>query len=67
MYYVFYNILQPEAETKAEPEVAGGQITVLFSTISKTISPELVKKTQAVFQFNVKGISIKLCTILSML
>ncbi|XP_026324741.1 hydroxysteroid dehydrogenase-like protein 2 isoform X1 [Hyposmocoma kahamanoa] len=46
---------KPEAETKAGPEAAGGQITVLFSTISKTITPELVQKTQAVFQFNVKG------------
>ncbi|XP_022125159.1 hydroxysteroid dehydrogenase-like protein 2 isoform X1 [Pieris rapae] len=34
---------------------AGGQIPALFETISKSITPELVKKTQAVYQFNVKG------------
>ncbi|CAK1552727.1 unnamed protein product [Leptosia nina] len=33
----------------------GGQIPALFDTISKSITPELVKKTQAVYQFNVKG------------
>ncbi|XP_039754217.1 hydroxysteroid dehydrogenase-like protein 2 isoform X2 [Pararge aegeria] len=41
-----------EAEKKAE---SGGQIPQLFALITKTITPELVKKTQAVFQFNVKG------------
>ncbi|XP_045772124.1 hydroxysteroid dehydrogenase-like protein 2 isoform X2 [Maniola jurtina] len=41
-----------EAEKKSE---SGGQIPQLFGLISKTITPELVKKTQAVFQFNVKG------------
>ncbi|CAH2036978.1 unnamed protein product, partial [Iphiclides podalirius] len=34
---------------------SGGQIPQLFTTISKVITPELVKKTQAVYQFNVKG------------
>ncbi|XP_045514728.1 hydroxysteroid dehydrogenase-like protein 2 isoform X1 [Pieris brassicae] len=34
---------------------AGGQIPALFETIGKSITPELVKKTQAVYQFNVKG------------
>ncbi|XP_049869539.1 hydroxysteroid dehydrogenase-like protein 2 isoform X1 [Pectinophora gossypiella] len=34
---------------------AGGQIPALFASIGKVLSPELVKKTQAVFQFNVKG------------
>ncbi|XP_030023792.1 hydroxysteroid dehydrogenase-like protein 2 isoform X1 [Manduca sexta] len=33
----------------------GGQIPELFATISKNLSPELVKKTQAIYQFNVKG------------
>ncbi|XP_014361629.2 hydroxysteroid dehydrogenase-like protein 2 isoform X1 [Papilio machaon] len=37
---------------KSEPE---GQIPTLFGSISKVITPELVKKTQAVYQFNVKG------------
>ncbi|CAH0723193.1 unnamed protein product, partial [Brenthis ino] len=32
-----------------------GQIPALFDVIGKSINPELVKKTQAVFQFNVKG------------
>ncbi|XP_034830920.1 hydroxysteroid dehydrogenase-like protein 2 isoform X2 [Maniola hyperantus] len=41
-----------EAEKKSE---SGGQIPQLFGLIGKTITPELVKKTQAVFQFNVKG------------
>ncbi|XP_026728960.1 hydroxysteroid dehydrogenase-like protein 2 isoform X1 [Trichoplusia ni] len=39
-----------------EKDAAGdGQIPTLFASISKVLSPELVKKTQAVFQFNVKG------------
>ncbi|XP_013172643.1 PREDICTED: hydroxysteroid dehydrogenase-like protein 2 isoform X1 [Papilio xuthus] len=37
---------------KSEPEA---QIPTLFGSISKVITPELVKKTQAVYQFNVKG------------
>ncbi|XP_052740274.1 hydroxysteroid dehydrogenase-like protein 2 isoform X2 [Bicyclus anynana] len=41
-----------EPEKKAASE---GQIPQLFALITKTITPELVKKTQAVFQFNVKG------------
>ncbi|XP_045448462.1 hydroxysteroid dehydrogenase-like protein 2 isoform X2 [Melitaea cinxia] len=32
-----------------------GEIPELFTVIGKNITPELVKKTQAVFQFNVKG------------
>ncbi|CAG4937115.1 unnamed protein product [Parnassius apollo] len=32
-----------------------GEIPELFATISKVITPELVKKTQAIYQFNVKG------------
>ncbi|XP_034830919.1 hydroxysteroid dehydrogenase-like protein 2 isoform X1 [Maniola hyperantus] len=39
----------------AEKSESGGQIPQLFGLIGKTITPELVKKTQAVFQFNVKG------------
>ncbi|CAH2036976.1 unnamed protein product, partial [Iphiclides podalirius] len=39
----------------AEKTESGGQIPQLFTTISKVITPELVKKTQAVYQFNVKG------------
>ncbi|XP_072931739.1 hydroxysteroid dehydrogenase-like protein 2 isoform X1 [Epargyreus clarus] len=34
---------------------SGGQIPTLFDAIGKSITPDLVKKTQAVFQFNVKG------------
>ncbi|XP_032522743.1 hydroxysteroid dehydrogenase-like protein 2 isoform X2 [Danaus plexippus] len=43
---------QTQEVKKSEP---AGQIPELFSVINKTITPELVKKTQAVFQFNVKG------------
>ncbi|CAG5038374.1 unnamed protein product [Parnassius apollo] len=32
-----------------------GEIPELFATISKVITPELVKKTQAIYQFNAKG------------
>lgn len=32
-----------------------GKIADLFSAIDKNINPELVNKTDAVFQFNVKG------------
>ncbi|KAJ2937906.1 hypothetical protein O0L34_g18730 [Tuta absoluta] len=39
-------------ENEAE---SGGQIPTLFASIAKTISPELIKKTQAIYQFNVKG------------
>ncbi|CAB3224422.1 unnamed protein product [Arctia plantaginis] len=38
-----------------EGAAADGQIPALFQSISKTLTPELVKKTQAVYQFNVKG------------
>lgn len=39
-----------------KPEAgAGGQIPQLFDAISKTLSADLVKKTQAIYQFNVKG------------
>ncbi|XP_046959676.1 hydroxysteroid dehydrogenase-like protein 2 isoform X2 [Vanessa cardui] len=41
-----------DAVTKAE---SGGQIPELFAAIGKSITPDLIKKTQAVFQFNVKG------------
>ncbi|XP_047529560.1 hydroxysteroid dehydrogenase-like protein 2 isoform X2 [Vanessa atalanta] len=41
-----------DAVTKAE---SGGQIPALFAAIGKSITPDLIKKTQAVFQFNVKG------------
>ncbi|XP_050346164.1 hydroxysteroid dehydrogenase-like protein 2 isoform X2 [Nymphalis io] len=41
-----------EAVTKG---ASGGQIPELFAAIGKTITPELIKKTQAVYQFNVKG------------
>lgn len=42
------NYKEKEAET-------GGQIPALFAAIGKTLSADLVKKTQAVYQFNVKG------------
>ncbi|XP_075973838.1 hydroxysteroid dehydrogenase like 2 isoform X2 [Anticarsia gemmatalis] len=44
----------PQLETKKEA-ASGGQIPNLFAAISKTLSADLVKKTQAVYQFNVKG------------
>ncbi|XP_048482782.1 hydroxysteroid dehydrogenase-like protein 2 isoform X1 [Plutella xylostella] len=40
---------------KEDKPAAGGQIPELFAAISKNMSADLVKKTQAVFQFNVKG------------
>ncbi|KAJ0177388.1 hypothetical protein K1T71_007397 [Dendrolimus kikuchii] len=40
---------------KEKAEEGGGQIPQLFSAIGKTLSAELVKKTNAVYQFNVKG------------
>ncbi|XP_072931740.1 hydroxysteroid dehydrogenase-like protein 2 isoform X2 [Epargyreus clarus] len=39
----------------AAKKPSGGQIPTLFDAIGKSITPDLVKKTQAVFQFNVKG------------
>ncbi|XP_032522736.2 hydroxysteroid dehydrogenase-like protein 2 isoform X1 [Danaus plexippus] len=47
-----YHTTSVNYKDKSEP---AGQIPELFSVINKTITPELVKKTQAVFQFNVKG------------
>ncbi|XP_047024320.1 hydroxysteroid dehydrogenase-like protein 2 isoform X1 [Helicoverpa zea] len=39
-----------------EKEAAGdGQIPTLFASISKVLSSDLVQKTQAIYQFNVKG------------
>ncbi|CAG4937111.1 unnamed protein product [Parnassius apollo] len=38
-----------------EKNESKGEIPELFATISKVITPELVKKTQAIYQFNVKG------------
>lgn len=38
--------------SQSEP---AGQIPELFAAISKTLSADLVKKTGAVYQFNVKG------------
>lgn len=47
---------QPKSEVVKKPEAgAGGQIPQLFDAISKTLSADLVKKTQAIYQFNVKG------------
>ncbi|XP_063362317.1 hydroxysteroid dehydrogenase-like protein 2 [Cydia amplana] len=40
------------AKKEGKPE---GQIPTLFASIGKSLSPDLVKKTQAVYQFNVKG------------
>ncbi|XP_073945613.1 hydroxysteroid dehydrogenase-like protein 2 [Choristoneura fumiferana] len=40
------------AKKKGEPK---GQIPTLFAAIGKSLSPELVQKTQAVYQFNVSG------------
>ncbi|GBP88654.1 Hydroxysteroid dehydrogenase-like protein 2 [Eumeta japonica] len=42
-------------DSKDNTEAEGGKVSALFEAIGKNISPELVKKTQAVFQFNVKG------------
>lgn len=42
-------------EEKTDAPAASGQIPQLFASISKTLSAELVQKTQAVYQFNVKG------------
>ncbi|XP_022125160.1 hydroxysteroid dehydrogenase-like protein 2 isoform X2 [Pieris rapae] len=49
-------LTQQDVDKKSKGDSgAGGQIPALFETISKSITPELVKKTQAVYQFNVKG------------
>ncbi|CAH0701059.1 unnamed protein product [Spodoptera exigua] len=43
-------------KSKAKPEGSSdGQIPTLFASISKVLSSDLVQKTQAVYQFNVKG------------
>ncbi|XP_063825126.1 hydroxysteroid dehydrogenase-like protein 2 isoform X2 [Ostrinia nubilalis] len=47
---------QPKLEPKkTDAPASSGQIPQLFASISKTLSAELVQKTQAVYQFNVKG------------
>ncbi|XP_026728961.1 hydroxysteroid dehydrogenase-like protein 2 isoform X2 [Trichoplusia ni] len=52
----FFLDLPSDTKPAAKTDAAGdGQIPTLFASISKVLSPELVKKTQAVFQFNVKG------------
>ncbi|XP_047506926.1 hydroxysteroid dehydrogenase-like protein 2 isoform X2 [Pieris napi] len=49
-------LAQQDVDKKSKGDSgAGGQIPALFETIGKSITPELVKKTQAVYQFNVKG------------
>ncbi|XP_063534277.1 hydroxysteroid dehydrogenase-like protein 2 isoform X2 [Cydia strobilella] len=40
------------AKKEGKPE---GQIPTLFAAIGKSLSSDLVKKTQAIYQFNVKG------------
>ncbi|XP_001608210.1 hydroxysteroid dehydrogenase-like protein 2 [Nasonia vitripennis] len=40
---------------KEPAKVESGKIASLFSVIEKSINPELVSKTGAIFQFNVKG------------
>ncbi|RVE50017.1 hypothetical protein evm_005370 [Chilo suppressalis] len=42
-------------ESESAPPAGDGQIPQLFTAISKTLSTELVQKTQAIYQFNVKG------------
>uniref|UniRef100_A0A2A4JFS3 Hydroxysteroid dehydrogenase-like protein 2 n=1 Tax=Heliothis virescens TaxID=7102 RepID=A0A2A4JFS3_HELVI len=52
----FLDLPHMTKETKAKTEASGdGQIPTLFASISKVISSDLVQKTQAVYQFNVKG------------
>lgn len=41
---------------KTETTVPASDIQRIFSAIESNLSPELVTKTQAVFQFNVTGI-----------
>ncbi|XP_059051547.1 hydroxysteroid dehydrogenase-like protein 2 isoform X2 [Achroia grisella] len=43
-------VKKPEAKA-----TSSGQIPQLFESISKSLSADLVKKTQAIYQFNVKG------------
>lgn len=50
-----YHTSAANYKEKSDAPPAEGQIPQLFSLISKTLSAELVQKTQAVFQFNVKG------------
>ncbi|XP_059048579.1 hydroxysteroid dehydrogenase-like protein 2 [Achroia grisella] len=45
-----------QAVKKSEAKAtSSGQIPQLFESISKSLSADLVKKTQAIYQFNVKG------------
>ncbi|XP_063618905.1 hydroxysteroid dehydrogenase-like protein 2 isoform X2 [Cydia splendana] len=45
----------PSAQTAKKEGKPEGQIPTLFAAIGKSLSPDLVKKTQAIYQFNVKG------------
>ena len=40
---------------KSKPVEAGGKITQIFTAIQENINSDLVTKTQAIYQFNVKG------------
>ncbi|CAH2980118.1 unnamed protein product [Chilo suppressalis] len=44
-----------QEKSESAPPAGDGQIPQLFTAISKTLSTELVQKTQAIYQFNVKG------------
>lgn len=41
-----------------------GKVATIFTAINKNLSPELVKRTGAIFQFNVKGtLTVSKCNI----
>ncbi|KAL4708704.1 hypothetical protein ACJJTC_017383 [Scirpophaga incertulas] len=42
-------------KSDSDTQAGDGQIPQLFASIGKILSPELVQKTQAIYQFNVKG------------
>ncbi|NP_001040436.1 hydroxysteroid dehydrogenase [Bombyx mori] len=51
----FWDVSGESVEPTIKESDTAGEIPALFSLIGKNLSADLVKKTQAVFQFNVKG------------
>ncbi|XP_028033311.1 hydroxysteroid dehydrogenase-like protein 2 isoform X2 [Bombyx mandarina] len=51
----FLDVSGESVEPTIKESDTAGEIPALFSLIGKNLSADLVKKTQAVFQFNVKG------------
>lgn len=49
------NAIKEDIKQRKSVGASSGQIPVLFGKIETLLSPELVQKTQAVFQFNIEG------------